>query len=178
MAFSYTVPGMVPAIAQDGPMTCWATVYTMMISWRRSFQMPVRAAVNDVAPKYAQIYDQGLRSNPNPRGLPSAEFGPFLNAAHMSYEPMRNTDVGQWYQLMQDYGLLWVGTLNSVGPGGGLHSRIITGLIGEGNHDDTHFAILDPDRGRRYFESFGTFVAKYEGALSQAEGQYLQIRHF
>lgn len=67
MAFTYQVPGVVPARAQDGPMTCWATVYAMMISWKRSFEMPIRTAVGQVGEKYAKFYDAGLKSNRTPR---------------------------------------------------------------------------------------------------------------
>lgn len=178
MTFVYQVPGFVPAIAQDGPMTCWATVYTMLISWKKGLQMPIREAVAQVAPKYGEFYDKGLKSNANPRGLPSSEFGPFLQSARMNHQPMKNLPIDEWLNLLKSYGLLWIGTLNAIGPGGGLHSRIICAISGGGNPDDTQFGIVDPDGGKRYFEPFSVFIAKYEGALALAEGQYLQIRHF
>ena len=176
MSLFYMVPGTKPVIAQDGPMTCWATVYTMMISWRKNFEMGIREAVGSVAPKYSAIYDQGLSSNKEPKGLPQAEWSPFLQTANMNYEPMKNYPISVWREFLQGYGLLWVGTLDSVGTA--RHSRIIEGIFGEGQPGNTHFSIIDPDQGRKYTESFGTFLAKYEGALAIEGGQYLQVRHF
>ncbi len=144
MAIPYTVPGIKSVLAQDGPMTCWATVYTMMIAWKRSYMMSIRDSVGQVANKYALFYDAGLRSNPNPRGLPSAEFGPFLQAANMTHQPMANLIISGWVDLLEAHGLLWIGTLNVVGPGGGLHSRIIEGVDGGGGVDNTFSRLLIP----------------------------------
>lgn len=165
-------------IAQDGPMTCWATVYTMMVSWRTNFQMDIRSAVGKVNPKYALLYDAGLRSSANPRGLPANETAPFLRAANLNYEPMKNAIVSEWHNLLQTYGLIWVGTMNAIGPNAGRHSRIIEGINGGGNHNDTFFSIIDPDGGRRYQESFMTFIQKYEDASPDPSEEYFQIRHF
>ena len=178
MAISYTVSGIKSVIAQDGPMTCWATVYTMMISWKRGFMMPIRDSVKQVNNRYALIYDAGLPTNSKPKGLPAAEFGPFLTAANMQCEPMINLMIEAWADLLKEYGLLWIGTLNSLGPNAGLHSRIIEGINGGGAPDDTFFSIIDPDGGRQYAERFDTFLAKYEGAITGVSGQYFQIRHF
>ena len=181
MAISFRVPGITSVIAQDGPMTCWATVYTMMISWKRSFMMGIRESVAEVDNKYALFYDAGLRTVPNPpgpQGLPSNEFGPFLRAAHMTHEPMANLPPAQWERLMRSHGLLWIGTLNVLGPGGGLHSRIIEAVDGNGGSTDTFFSIIDPDGGRQYRERFDVFLAKYEGAIAGVGGEYFQIRHF
>ncbi len=178
MAIPYTVPGTKSVIAQDGPMTCWATVYTMMISWKRGYMMSIRDSVGQVSNKYALFYDAGLPTNPNPQGLPSAEFGPFLTAANMRHEPMANLTIDAWVDLLETHGLLWIGTLNVLGPGGGLHSRIIEAITGGGAPNDTFFSIIDPAGGRQYSERFDTFLAKYEGAISGVGGQYFQIRHF
>ncbi len=167
----YMVPGMKVVLAQPSSMACWATVYTMMISWKRQQSMGIRQAVNDVDPKYAKIYDDNT-------GLPSTEFKPFLNAAGMSYEPMANLMIEAWVDLLRAYGLLWVGTLAGVSPGSGLHSRIIEGMRGDGHADDTYMKIIDPAGGKRYEELFQTFLTKYEGGFIDANSEYYQIRHF
>lgn len=175
---NYVVPGTKPAIAQDGPMTCWATVYTTMIAWRTGYQRGIRDSVASVKKKYGEMYDAGLRSNPRPRGMPTAEFRAFLQAANMQHQPMMNLPVDEWERLLMTYGLLWIGTLNSLGPRRGLHSRIIEGVEGDGGNTSTYFLIIDPDGGRRYRERFDTFLAKYEGAIAGRKSEYFQIRHF
>jgi papain like cysteine protease AvrRpt2 len=176
-SFSYDVPGMRVVLSQAGSMTCWATVYTMMISWKRQMSIPIRDAVDAVNPRYARLYDEGLRAT-TPQGMASTEFASFLHQAHMTHEPMMNLTIPGWIEKLRRHGLLWVGTLNVVGVGAGLHSRIIEGSHGRGGAADTWFKIIDPAGGRRYNERFDAFLSKYEGAFRSVSGDYFQIRHF
>lgn len=38
-------PGQVPIIAQPSSMVCWATVFTMMLSWRQGRSLQIRDAM-------------------------------------------------------------------------------------------------------------------------------------
>ena len=91
---------------------------------------------------------------------------------------MANLTIQGWVNLLRAKGLLWVGTLNSLGPGAGLHSRIVEAMSGDGSVDGTDMHIIDPDGGRQYKEVFRVFLEKYEGAFGQVSGDYFQIRHF
>lgn len=176
-SFSYVVPGMKVVLAQAGPMTCWATVYTMMASWKRQMSFDIRQAVGAVDPRYAQLYDDGLRAV-NPQGMPSADFRTFLQRAGLTWQPMANWTIPAWHEKLRNHGLLWIGTWNTLGAGRGLHSRIIEGMYGSGDANNTSFKIIDPDGGRRYDESFAVFLQKYEGAFRSISGEYLQVRHY
>lgn len=167
----YTVPGFRVPIAQPTSMVCWATVHAMMRSWKQQQSLDIRAAAAAVDERY------GVRVDNN-QGLPSSEFGAFIAAAGMQVQPMMNLTVEGWVGLLRAKGLLWVGTLNSIGPGAGLHSRIIEAMSGDGSVDGTRMHIIDPAGGRRYQESFRIFIEKYEGAFILAAGDYFQIRHF
>lgn len=167
----YTVPGLKSVIAQPTSMVCWATVHAMMRSWKLQLSLAIRPAAAAVNEKYGVMVDQNL-------GLPPAEFGPFLDAADMVHEPMINLTIDGWVQLLRRHGLLWVGTLNSIGPGAGLHSRIIEGMSGDGSVDGTTMHIIDPAGGKRYTETFRDFLTKYEGAFGSVSTDYFQIRHF
>ena len=171
MSIYYQVPGLKTVIAQPNTMACWATVFTMMRSWNEQKSYDIESAVEKVAHKYGDIY----RNN---TGLPSSEFGPFLSAAGMSYEPMSNPTVDGWQQRLQDYGLLWVGTMAAMSPNSGLHSRIIERIHGDESPDGTWFGIIDPAGGKQYEESITIFNAKYEAAFKSQSGTYYQIRHF
>jgi Papain-like cysteine protease AvrRpt2 len=96
----------------------------------------------------------------------------------MVFEPMMNLTIAGWVNQLRTRGLLWVGTLNSIGPGAGLHSRIVEAMSGDGTVDGTVMHIVDPAGGRKYQEKFRDFITKYEGAFAQASGDYFQIRHF
>lgn len=167
----YAVPGFRVVLAQPTGNTCWATVYCMMRSWKSQSSLGIREAAGLVGAKYALMVDKD-------NGLPASEFGPFIQAANMAVQPMMNLTIPGWVNLLRRKGLIWVGTLNSIGPGSGLHSRIIESMSGDGSVNGTRMHIIDPAGGRRYQETFVTFIAKYEGALGRASRNYFQIRHF
>jgi hypothetical protein len=156
-ALPFTVPGLKSVIAQPTSM--------------KQQSLAIRPAAAAVAEKYGVMVDQN-------QGLPPAEFGPFLDAADMVHEPMINLTIEGWLRLLRNKGLLWVGTLNSIGPGAGLHSRIIEAMSGDGSVDGTMMHIIDPAGGKRYQETFRDFLTKYEGAFGQVSTDYFQIRHF
>jgi len=168
-AIHYAVPGLKVVLAQRTSMICWATVHCMMRSWRQQQSLDVRGAAAAVEEKYGVMVD-------NNEGLPGSEFRPFIGKAGMQYEPMASYPIEQWVRWLQLHGLLWVGTMNSVAPGAGRHSRIIEAISGTGVADTTYLSIIDPDGGRRYLESFNIFIMKYEDAVGDDE--YYQIRHF
>jgi hypothetical protein len=152
-------------------MACWATVYTMMLSWRRQQSFDIPSALEAVGKPYVSVFQTNT-------GLPPSEFGPFLRAAGMACQPMMNLAIAEWERLLRIHGLLWVGALSSTRPGAGLHSRIVEGVSGNGTPDGTSLMIIDPAGGRQYLEGFRSFVAKYEGAVHRTTGEYYQIRHF
>jgi hypothetical protein len=171
MSVSYQVPGVTVVIAQASSNACWATVYAMMRSWKDQTEYDVAGAIAKVPG------DKWLKYLKDDKGLPPEQFGPFLNAAHMAHPPMMNLTIDEWVGRLQKSGLLWVGTLSD--EGGGLHSRIIEAINGDGEPDGTKFNMIDPMGGKRYAETFALFKNKYEGALQQAgKGEYYQIRHF
>src|SRR5688572_13376623 len=100
LSFAYDVPGMKSVIAQPNTMACWATVYAMMLSWKRQQSLDIAPAVETVGAKYLKIFQ-------NNTGLPSAEFGPFLAAAGMQRQPMANLPMTAWDRLLRRHGLLW-----------------------------------------------------------------------
>lgn len=167
----FTVPGLRVVLAQPSSMVCWATVHAMMRSWKLQASLGIRQAAAAVAEKYGVMVD-------NNQGLPSSEFGPFILAAQMVVQPMMNLTIEGWVALLRTFGLIWVGTLNSIGPGAGLHSRIIEAMSGDGTVDNTTMHIIDPAGGRQYQESFRVFIDKFEGAFGKVSGDYFQIRHF
>jgi len=169
--FSYTVPGFKVVLKQTGNL-CWAAVNCMMRSWKYSRSEGIREAAAAVDEKYGLIVDSD-------KGLLPSEFKPFITKAGMQYEPMESIPLAEYVSLMKQYGLLWIGTLASVN-GTGLHSRIIEGVIATstGGELDARFSIIDPAYGARYYESFRTFLKKYEGAAAGSNGEYYQIRHF
>lgn len=175
-AIPYQVPGTKTVLRQPSSMSCWATVYCMMRSWKDQSSYPIRDAVLKVGQKWADHYDKSYP--PTKQGLPSSEFGPFLQAARMDHQPMANVTIEQWGRLLRQYGLLWIGASVTVNPDTGLHSRILEGITGNGEPDSTFMRIIDPAAGNQYPEPFMVFLAKYESGIRSVDGEYFQIRHF
>jgi hypothetical protein len=166
----YNVPGNTIVLAQPSSLVCWATVYTMMVSWKRQQSFGIRDAVAGVGTHYAELFDQN-------HALAPGEIPGFMRTAGLSMEPMRNLPLGEWGRLLRRHGLLWVGTLNS--DSSGRHARIIEGFYEDDSSiDRSFFKIIDPAHGRRYNESFRRFVATYEGAFTFVNDIYFQIRHY
>jgi papain like cysteine protease AvrRpt2/LysM domain-containing protein len=166
----YTVPGMIDVIAQPTSLVCWATVYTMMRSWKFQTSTPIRTAVAEVDERY------GIRVDNN-QALPPNEFLPFLRAANMRYEPMANYTIEAWANNLRSYGMLWVGTMNL--DSSGRHSRIIRAISGDGGVETTFFSIIDPDGARQYREKFSDFLRRYEDAFTYSDNTgYYQVRHW
>ena len=172
MTTLHQVPGIIEVLAQPSPNACWATAFTMMKAWKAQTSYDIAQAVATVGPKYSEIFVKDT-------GLPASEFGPFLAAAGVSYQAQINLSVQGWVNQLKAHGLTWVGTMNSVSPPAGLHSRIVEGMVGDGSASGTLMKIIDPDGGKRYLEVFTIFVKKYEDAFQKShDDQYFQIRYF
>lgn len=172
----YQVPGIKTVLAQPSPMSCWATVYCMMRSWKDQSSYGIRDSVLKVGQKWATHFDKSYP--PTKQGLPSSEFGPFLREARMTHQPMVNLPIEEWARLLRQHGLLWIGASVTINPNTGLHSRILEGITGNGQPESTSMKIIDPDGGKQYSEPFMVFLAKYESGIRSVSKEYFQIRHF
>ena len=56
----YQVPGIKTVLAQPSSMSCRATVYCMMRSWKDQMSYPIRDAVLKVGTKWADYYDKSF----------------------------------------------------------------------------------------------------------------------
>ncbi|SCX87794.1 papain-like cysteine protease family protein [Nitrosospira sp. Nsp13] len=172
MSTLYQVPGIIEVLPQPTPNACWATAFTMMKAWKAQASYDIAKAVATAGPKYSEYFAKDT-------GLPAIEFGAFLSAAGVSHQAQINLSVQGWVNQLKDHGLTWVGTMNSVSPPAGLHSRIVEGMEGDGSASGTLMKIIDPDGGKRYLETFTSFVRKYEDAFNTShDDQYFQIRFF
>jgi hypothetical protein len=172
----YAVPGVKTVVAQPSSMSCWATVYCMMRSWKMQRSFEIRESVAAVGAKWAEKYDKSYP--PTNQGMPSTEFGAFLQDARMQHQPMGNLTIDDWATLLRTHGLLWIGASVNMQPHTGLHSRILEAIIGTGQPESTRMQIIDPAGGKRYTEPFMAFLAKYEAGIMSVSGEYFQVRHF
>ncbi len=168
---NYTVPGIVPVLAQASSMACWATVFTMLESWRRQQRISIETAVGDVGQRWLDLYNANT-------GLSSANKVDFVTAAGLIAEPPTNFSVEGWENLLRSYGPIWVTTDEAPGLRWAIHARIITGISGDGTPQGTSFSIIDPAGGRQYREKISVFVPKYEEEVMRTGHTRIQVLHW
>ena len=154
-AVDYTVPGIIPTLRQPTGMVCWATVATMMISWRRQQSIPIETAMAQVGAKYAEKF----RNN---QGLAASEKEPFIRATGMTFRYPQSLSIAGWENLLRTCGPVWVTTDEDPSSGFAIHARIMAGIHGDGTPEGTTLDIYDPGTGTQYTERFSDFLRKYE----------------
>ena len=169
-SFDYNVTGAVPIISQPSSMTCWATVATMMVSWRDRSSYDIQDVMDMAGQTYRSKFD-------NDQGLSGSEKVAFLTSLGLIGEPPMSYTVRGLKTLLEIYGPLWVTSDEQPGAGFSIHARIVTGMFGDGTVDGTSLRINDPAGGQQYTETFRIFMQKFEevpgtGALR------VQVVHF
>lgn len=169
MSVSYIVPGQKNVYAQPNTMACWATVYAMMQSWKGGRRFAnIRDAIVLLGQPWLGYFDRNT-------GIPPSEGLRFERATGLTREPRMNFSPQGWEANLKQWGLIWVsGTVT-----GGIHDRILEGIVGDETGSGTQMHIMDPDRGRRYTESLDTFLQGFEGqaAVEPFYDDY-QVLHF
>ena len=151
-AVDYTVPGLVAPLQQNAPMTCWATVITMMENWRRQQSTPVQTVLERAGQAWVDRYNRGESLD--------------VNLAKSLYDALglvslisQNPTIEYWEQLLRTYGPLYV----DVGAGPtSTHALIVTGIRGNGTDTGTNITFVDPGSGQVVNQRFDTFRQRYE----------------
>ena len=165
-AVDYTVPGLVAPLKQNAPMTCWATVITMMESWRRQQSIPVQTVLERAGQEWVDRYNRGESLNVN---LAKSLYDALGLVSLISQNPM----IEYWERLLRTYGPLYV----DVGAGPtSTHALIVTAIRGDGTATGTTITFVDPGSGQVVNQRFDAFLQRYE-APSAVEWPYV-ITHW
>jgi uncharacterized protein YycO len=138
-------------------MSCWATVYTMMASWKHDRSMTINDALAGVKQRWVDLFTSG-------RGISSAAKNDFVADAGLIAEPPMNPSIEAWGDMLRRYGPIWITTdENTTDAGWAIHARVLTAIKGDGTAAGTQIRVIDPARGgRAYWEGFSTFLSKFE----------------
>jgi Papain-like cysteine protease AvrRpt2 len=173
-SFDINIPGDIPVIAQPNPKACWATVATMMLSWRDKLSYTIENAMEIIGKDYKTKFTAG-------KGLLGSEKPKLLIDMNIGSEPPMNYSVFGLKNLLEAYGPLWVTTDEDPTMGFSIHARIITGIFGNGTIGGTSLRIIDPAGGKKYPETYRDFANKFEAearALGVRDPLRIQIVHF
>jgi hypothetical protein len=102
-------------------MTCWATVYAMMRSWREGKQFAIAEALEKPGKQYVDLFKQDW-------GLLPSQFRDFWTRGGLTVRGYASFPDYIWYDLLIKHGLLAVGEGNSLPPVTGLHLRVLEGM--------------------------------------------------
>jgi hypothetical protein len=174
----FDVQGEIPVIAQPNSMACWATVTTMMMSWKQKQSFTIETAMDSLGSDFRKLFDENT-------GLAPERLQELATAAGMIIEYQKCETPDSILQLLQSYGPIRIGDDENVSaktnddPTSNMvrHARIIKGIYGDGDASNTYLKIIDPDGGRTYDELFKDFAAKYESLADDARYN-VQMMHF
>jgi hypothetical protein len=146
----------IPLLKQSSDMSCWATVYTMMKSWRDGRELSVNNVVTDLGEPWKSYYLKDI-------GLPPEKIKDFAETVYMETKPPANYTLEAYVEMLQK-SPLWIMT----GNGFIRHARLLIGVYGNPNADgikkyeDSTFEFIDPLVGTYSYESGLEFVRSFE----------------
>lgn len=152
---NYTVSGQFFNIQQPKTNACWATVATMLASWKQQTKITIPDVLDSAGAVYRQLYEANV-------GLSSTEKPGFLTAVKLFAEPPATYTADGLTSLMKVHGPLWVTTAEPDGAKFSIHARVLTGITGDGTGDGTTLFIVDPADGQTHSETLNDFTQKME----------------
>jgi GH24 family phage-related lysozyme (muramidase) len=152
-AVDYTISGVLEPLRQNAPMTCWATVITMMWSWRRQASASVADVLANAGQEWVDRYNRGDVLDP---ALAKSLYDALGLATIESFNPT----IESWESLLRQYGPLYVDV--GYGTSTTTHALIVTGISGDGTAAGTTIRYVDPTRGESVSRNFGDFLRNYE----------------
>jgi hypothetical protein len=165
-ALYYEVQGDIPVIRQPNGMACWATVGTMLMSWRDQQSYSIETAMEMAGEKYSEMFN-------NSQGLPADQHEDFASASGMTIEYPQCYTAEGIYDLLLDHGPVIVITDEDPSEYFAIHARIIKGIDGDSTNPD--LMIIDPGSGSEYTEKFEDFASKFEAVDGAPR---IQVMHF
>lgn len=154
--------------------SCWATVYTMMKSWKDKKPWSVTDALKELGPTYVQYFVEDT-------GLPGGGEQAFVQQTDMIAEPPANYTLHGFTEMMKSSGPLWI----TLGDGVSSHALLLVGIYGKAYeesraaYDDTVFEFIDPLTGTYKYLSAMEFMAEFEreaGAIVNSGADNLDLR--
>ncbi len=173
-AIDVAVKGTVGPLRQASAMTCWATVYTMLLGWKEQRSTSVEAAIAGVGPRWSALLAKGATT-----GMSGAEKVDFIADAGLVAVPAMNPSIGGWADMVANYGPLWMTTDEAAGPGFSIHARLLTAIRGDGTAEGTMLHFINPSSGAQVQERFRDFLGKFESeAATPGRPLRIQIVHW
>ena len=147
----------VPALKQPTPMSCWAAVYAMLLSWKTNAPVSIVTAVASLGAPYTTYLEQD-------RGLPGGGELAFVKAAGLHAQPPADYQLLVFRKILRERGPTWIIT----GDGLTSHARLLVGIYSPdeeeklATYEATVMELIDPATGSYVYEPAMTFFKTFE----------------
>lgn len=134
----FQVEGRLRPLKQENDMACWATVATILFSWKHDTNASIQGVLLQAGQEFVDLFAAG-------QGLKSADKPTFLQRLGLTAEPPMSFSVQGFDQLLQAHGPLWITADEDPGANFSVHARVLIGLRGDGTPENTQAFFLDTD---------------------------------
>lgn len=172
-SLNYDVSEPVFLIKQPKDNACWATVATMMKSWKSKQLLSIDAVLEAADKASGGSYSATYRLD---SGLSSSDKPGFLRAVGLRAEPPASYTPQAIESKLRLWGPLWVTTAEPSGARFSIHARMVIGIMGDGSGTGTTLVVVDPSDGAKHIESFDSFVKKTEVLAKADYGSNADVR--
>lgn len=156
----YRVEHLYP-IQQPTSNSCWATVLTMLLSWKENKHLDIEQVANRFGRKYSDLLAQS-----ETKGIEINDEIELYKKADLEIMRQLNPSIDGWESYLKEFGPLSV-TLDANPPyGGTIHAVLVTGIYGRIDAQNTDISYIDPLDGKEHLINFMDFLKMYEAKFS------------
>ncbi len=168
---SDAVKGFVYPLKQKHQFACWATVLTMMESWKEQQLLTPQMVLQRYGDKFKKLYDRS-----DTAGILIQDEIELYKKAGIEIERQLDPSIEGWSEFIRDFGPLSI-TIDANPPyGGTVHALLIVGIYGAIDGQKTTIIYIDPSDGKIHSSPFMNFLKMYEAKF--AVDWPVQIIHF
>jgi Papain-like cysteine protease AvrRpt2 len=147
--------GTIPTLKQPTSLTCWATVATMLYSWKHNRSDSIPSTLGAIGKTYLEMFRKNQALSPSDK--PG-----FLLSMGLKAEAPQNYTAGGWAALIRQHGPLWITTNEGTQSNFSIHARVMSAIFGDGSPSGTTIVVYDPADGQVHTETLGVFAKKFE----------------
>lgn len=152
----------VTTMKQPNNWSCWATVATMLDSWKQGYSVSIEDFLKEKAPEWLIDYQKD-------RGLLAEDKDKFLKTVGLTYEYGASYLPTAIEDMLRYYGPLWftINAEDTTREGNkdafSIHASLVVGLFGyEDVFNELHISYIDPADGQEHDELYADFMRRYE----------------
>lgn len=157
----YRVNNHLYPLKQPTKNSCWATVLTMLLSWKEQKLLNIDQVVSRFGKNYESLLARSAHE-----GISITDEIELYKKADLGIMRQLSPSIEGWEYFLQQYGPLSV-TVDAKPPyGGTVHAILVTGIYGRKDATDTMLSYIDPLTGAESMVNFMVFIKMYEAKYS------------